>query len=187
MKMYYMEYKLRMINKHLAFFILLFCITCNTLQAQVKERWAVKTCTDGFVIPKTAELITVAEVAKYPLAKVGNDTKRLPGEKVLITVRGKIVRHTLEKDFDIHTEVSDGTSKYSLPCEAVSPNDKMAKTSPYIKEFTDARKVIEQAKLGDEIEITGVAFFDKKHGKITTRTPNYFEIHPITSARIIKP
>jgi len=169
-------------------FVLLYTtlLALSTLNAQTRERWDVKTCTDGFTPPKVAKSITVSEVEKYPLTKVGNATARLPQEKQLITVRGKIVRHTLEQDGDCHTEVNDGTSKYSLPCEAVNPNDKTAKTSPYIKEFTSVRSVINSAKLGDEIEITGVSFQDKKHGKITARTPNYFEIHPILSCRIIK-
>jgi hypothetical protein len=150
------------------------------------NRWSTKTITDGFVIPKVAKSIKIIDLQNLKIIKVGKQTPRLAMEKNLISVTGTVTKHVLEADGDWHTEINDGSTTHSLPCEAVDPNDKIAKTSPYIKDFIAVHEVINSVKVGDKIEITGIEFQDNKHGTVTERIPNFDEIHPITECHKIK-
>ncbi len=150
-----------------------------------QHRWSTKTLTDGFKISGEPRTIKVADLAILPIVPVGTQTHRLEREEQFIKITGKIVKKIKEPDGDIHIEIMDGSSVYSLPCESVSPKDNVAKSSPYIKDFISVREVIESAKIGDTMEVSGLEFQDEKHGKLDKRMFNFLEIHPITSCRII--
>ena len=128
--------------------------------------------------------ITVADLEKLPLIKVGNQTVRLPSEKVLIQMTGKIIRKSLEADGDYHVEISDVSCKDStVATEFVSPADKYAKESPYIENFTKVRAFILGKKVGDRITVTGLEFQDKFHSPSPHRIRNFKEIHPVLFAK----
>lgn len=161
---------------------ILFCITAN---AQIHERWDVKTLTDGFSpVISSATKTTVAKMAKKAKVGVRNNTPRMNFEKKVVRITGTIAKKVHESDGDFHIEVTDGTlGDSTLACESVDPANSAAANSPFVTQFQSVRGVIEGKKVGDKVTLTGVIFQDKKHGKPTKRTGNYLEMHPILVAK----
>lgn len=178
---------------------ILFCLLVITISlasyAQVHERWDVKTLSDGFV-PDTNKVkkITVAKIEPILKVPVRNTQPRLNFEKQVIRITGTIRRVQLEKgtaakpgDMDYHIEVSDGTiGDSTFVCEAVDPENSVAKTSRYISNFIKVRMLAGQLKVGDKVTFTGILFQDKFHSPSKLRTRNFLEMHPILKAGIVK-
>ncbi|MEW6470598.1 MAG: hypothetical protein AB1458_16935 [Bacteroidota bacterium] len=169
--------------------ILPFLLITVAVAAQVRERWSVKTLTDGFK-PDTARIqkVTVKKIQKKKLIKVGDQSPRLKTEKKVVTITGIVKVIKLEKpphgDGDYHIEVTDASMDSTFVCEAVEPADSTAKNSPYLANYLQVRKVVEKLKVGDKVSFTGVLFQDQKHGLPSKlRTRNYIEMHPILKAK----
>ena len=156
--------------------------------AQDRERWPVKTLTDGFK-PDTAhpKKATVKRVQKKKKIKVGDQDARLKTEKKVVTITGTIVDIKRESDGDYHIEVTDNTMDSAFVCETVDPSDADAKKSPYAKQYEKVWAVVTQPvllKKGDKVTFTGVLFQDQKHGLPSKlRTRNYIEMHPVLKAK----
>lgn len=178
------------VRGRMVFSFLTALLLCSSAPAQVvRERWPVKTLTDGFK-PDTNNVqpVTVADIQKKKIIKVGDQDARMETEKQVVRITGTIVVIKEEKgkkgDKDYHIEVTDESMDSTFVCECVSPKDKAAKKSPYIKEYAKVRKVVKKLKVGDKVTFTGVLFQDQKHGKPSKlRTRNYIEMHPILNAK----
>jgi hypothetical protein len=154
-----------------------------------RERWSVKTLTDGYK-PDTmhVQIVSVKDIQKKKLIKVGDQDARIETEKQVVQITGTIKIIKQEKapdgDGDYHIEVTDSTMDSTFVCECVNPKDSKAKKSPYLKNFKAARKVVAKLKVGDKVTFTGVLFQDQKHGTPSKqRTRNFMEMHPILKAK----
>ena len=121
---------------------------------------------------------------------MGDHDARMETEKQVVEITGTIKVIKEEKgakgDRDYHIEVTDESMDSTFVCECVYPKDKVAKKSPYLKNYKAARKVVQKLKVGDKVTFTGVLFQDQKHGKASKqRTRNYIEMHPILKANKI--
>jgi hypothetical protein len=168
---------------------LITALLVSTIGFAQRERWPVKTLTDGYK-PDTNNVlpVTVKDIQKKKLIKVGDQDARIETEKQVVQVTGtiKIIKQEKGKkgDKDYHIEVTDDSMDSTFVCECVNPKDKAAKKSPYAKEFAKARKVVAKLKAGDKVTFTGVLFQDQKHGVPSKqRTRNYIEMHPILKAK----
>jgi hypothetical protein len=165
--------------KQAIFTLLLLAGFCVSGYGQTKERWNIKTLTDGFSPASAPIKKTVADLAILPVTKVGNQTVRLPKEKSLIEISGVITRIAKEADGDLHIEIKGNYKDSTLVCEFVDPLNEMAAESPYLKKFIAARRTILGKKIGDSITVTGVLFQDKFHSPSPHRIRNFLEIHPV--------
>jgi hypothetical protein len=160
-------------------------VACGT------ERWAVKTLSDpdaGLVnlTPKSttiAYLRTLAAPSSLP-------ARRLPPEFQAYRVAARLLAFRFERDGDVHLEVADPGTGGTMIVEF--PNSGCTRGAS-----VSARHRIAQAKLalvtacgtpGDArfttlhgtATITGVLFFDFKHGQRGV-APSAVELHPVTS------
>src|ERR1035437_9765262 len=145
----------------LLMFALLLCINVN---AQIHERWDVKTITDGFSPNlNSVRRITVAHIATMAKVPIRNTQPRLNFERQVIKITGTITRIKLENgaggDNDYHIEISDGSlGDSTLVCESVDPANSITATSLYVSNFKSVRNVVKNKKVGDRVTFTGVVF-----------------------------
>ncbi|MBI4931904.1 MAG: hypothetical protein HY841_14170 [Bacteroidetes bacterium] len=176
------------------FLLLLFFSTAALVLSSVegfaqRERWSVKTLTDGFKPDtNTVTTVTVKDIQKKKLIPVGDQDARMETEKQVVQITGtiKVIKEEKGKkgDGDYHIEVTDASMDSTFVCECVNPKDTKAKKSLYKNNFIKARKVVKTLKVGDKVTFTGVLFQDQKHGKSSPlRTRNFIEMHPILNAK----
>jgi hypothetical protein len=135
------------------------------------ERWTVKTLQDR---PRLLPVrrVTLAYLVSRP-APASLPTTRLPFERHVFRVTAAVTLVRPEADGDLHLVLSDG--KRTMIAE--SPSGGCTK-----KATATRRRQIAQARAGVRVcskaTITGVAFFDFKHGQ-TGVAPNAIELYPI--------
>jgi hypothetical protein len=137
------------------------------------ERWTVKTLQDRprlLGARKTTIHYLVTRPAPHPLP-----TTRLPFERHIYTVIAAVTLVRQEDDSDLHLVLRQGSDH--MIAEAPSPSCD-SKATPYRrKQIKTARNHV---RLCAQARVTGVAFFDFKHGQ-TGVAPNAIELHPILS------
>jgi hypothetical protein len=141
------------------------------------ERWTVKTLQDRprlLRVRATTLQFLVTRPAPHPLP----DT-RLSFERHIYRVTAAVTLVRQEADGDLHLVLRDG----SLHMIAEAPEGGcMAGATVYRrKQMKAARAAV---RLCAKAEITGVAFFDFKHGQ-TGVAPNAIELHPILAFRCL--
>jgi hypothetical protein len=139
--------------------------TCGT------ERWSIKTLKDHpSLLPPQATtvhyLVTRPSPGSLP-------STRLPFELHVYTVTAAVTYMHSEADGDIHIVLTSGADHMI----AESPNSgcTTGASAPRRAQMTAARSSV---KLCARAKVTGVAFFDFKHGQHGV-APNAIELHPI--------
>lgn len=135
------------------------------------ERWTVKTLQDR---PRLLPVqgTTIAYLVSRPLPHPLPDT-RLPFERHVFRVTAAVTLNRAEADGDLHLVLSDGT--HTMIAESPSSSCTTGATAARRTQMTHART---QASLCSKARVTGVAFFDFKHGQ-TGVAPNAIELHPV--------
>lgn len=153
--------------------------TSSSAAACGVERWTVKTLQDR---PRllhnrtTTVQFLVTRPAPHPLP-----TTRLPFERHVYTVVAAVTLVRQEDDSDLHIVLQAGGQH--MIAEAPSPSCD-SKATPYRrKQMKVARN---QVRLCPKARVTGVAFFDFKHGQ-TGVAPNAIELHPILAFHCLTP
>jgi hypothetical protein len=155
------------------------------------ERWPVKTLSDpdaGEVNfhPKTT---TVGALRSKPAPAIGFSTPRISGvETTTYKVRAKLIEYALEDDRDIHLVISSPSNKAkTMIVEFPDPSCPGARDSRKKRAMRHARAALVAAcgapstsfhDLHGKATITGVGFFDVKHGQNGV-APNAIELHPV--------
>jgi hypothetical protein len=141
------------------------------------ERWTVKTLQDRprlLTLRDTtlAYLVTRPRPARLPAT-------RLPFERHIFSVRAAVTLNRAEADSDLHLVLQRG-AKHMI-AEAPSPACTKRATPTRRRQMSQARNA---ARLCSDAVVTGVAFFDFKHGQ-TGVAPNAIELHPILGFRCL--
>ena len=137
------------------------------------------------------ELVTVDHLRALaePKPAVKNTTKRLsPVETTTFTVEAALVAFKLEDDRDVHLIIADPanldhTMIVELPdvaCEGAIASSRRVEIEAARAAFVAAcGEPVESFRLlGGHATITGVGFFDRKHGQ-RGLAPNGIELHPV--------
>jgi hypothetical protein len=159
------------------------------------ERWSVKTLSDGAARrvnfrPKTT---TVQALSKLRSPGVGSGTARIRGvETTTYRVKALLSDMKLEDDRDIHLVILDPESRRSMIVEFPDVRCNGARSSGKRTAMRKARAALTKAcglppsdrfvTLSGKATITGVGFFDLKHGQ-TGVAPNGIELHPVLRFR----
>jgi hypothetical protein len=135
------------------------------------ERWKVKTLQDrprllARQVKTIAQLIARHRPAHLPAT-------RLPFERHVYRVHGSVTKVIPEADSDLHLVFQDGVNH--MIAEAASPTCNSNATSARRVQMKNARVSV---RVCTNAVITGVAFWDFKHGQ-TGVAPNAIELHPI--------
>ena len=141
------------------------------------ERWTVKTLQDRprlLRARKTTVHFLVTRPAPHSLP-----TTRLPFERHIYTVTAAVTLVRQEDDSDIHLVLQEGGQH--MIAEAPSPSCDPKATSYRRKQMATARNHL---RLCAGAVVTGVAFFDFKHGQ-TGVAPNAIELHPVLAFRCL--
>lgn len=141
------------------------------------ERWSVKTLQDRPTL-LSVQTTTIKYLVTRPAPQTLPDT-RLPFERHVYTVTAAVTLVRPEDDGDLHLVLRDGP----LHMIAESPD------ASCISGATPARRTQMRAartaiKLCRRAQVTGVAFFDFKHGQ-TGVAPNAIELHPVLKFRCL--
>jgi hypothetical protein len=107
-------------------------------------------------------------------------SSRLPFERHVYTVTAAVTLVRQEDDSDLHLVLEQGG--YHMIAESPSPTCDLRATTLQHKEMASARKSV---RLCASARVTGVAFFDFKHGQ-TGVAPNAIELHPILAFRCLR-
>jgi hypothetical protein len=141
------------------------------------ERWTVKTLQDRPTLLRsraTTIHFLVTRPAPHPLP-----TTRLPFERHIYTVVATVTLVRQETDSDLHVVLQAGGEH--MIAEAPSPSCDSMATAFRRKQMRVARNHV---RLCARARVTGVAFFDFKHGQ-TGVAPNAIELHPILAFRCL--
>jgi hypothetical protein len=165
-------------------------ITCGV------ERWAVKTLSD----PKAGEVnftpkdTSIGRLRNKPDPHTTSSTPRLDGvEETTYRVKARLVEFKREDDHDIHLVIAVPSSpSKTMIVEFPDTSCNGAKDSAKKGQMGSARSAIvnacgqppspssDFADLKGTATITGVGFFDVKHGTPQTGVaPNNIELHPV--------
>jgi len=139
------------------------------------ERWTVKTLQDRPRLLPVRD-VTITYLVSRP-APGSLPPTRLPFERNLFRVRAAVVLVRPEDDGDFHVVLSDGTR--TMISEAPLPSCTQNALPAYRTQMAQARQ---RVRLCAKAVVTGVAFFDFKHGQ-TGVAPNAIELHPILAFR----
>src|SRR4051812_43922797 len=135
------------------------------------ERWAVKTLQDRPGL-RPARLTTVRFlVTRRPPAHL--PTRRLPFERNVFTVVAAVTGIRAEDDGDLHLLLRSG--RFQMIAEAPQAVCTTKARLRYRSAMALARLLV---RVCAHARITGVAFFDFKHGQ-SGGAPNGIELHPI--------
>jgi hypothetical protein len=141
------------------------------------ERWKVKTLQDRpTLLPlrntTVAYLVSRPRPARLPAT-------RLPFERHIFRVSAAVTLDRAEADSDLHLVLQSGATH--MIAEAPSPACTTRATPARRTQMTQARSAV---RLCSNAVVTGVAFFDFKHGQ-TGVAPNAIELHPILGFRCL--
>jgi hypothetical protein len=106
---------------------------------------------------------------------------RLPFERHIYTVTTAVTLVRLEADGDFHLVLSDGTGTMIAESPEAGCN-----RSAFPARIAQMRTARASVRLCSEARVTGVAFFDFKHGQ-TGVAPNAIELHPVLAFRCLVP
>lgn len=150
-----------------------------------KERATVKHTVDAAAksIKTTPQSTTVDKLValSVPSALSGPNTPRLPEESKVYRVTGTLTLVKHESDGDSHMVLQSSTGK-TMILESIPAS--CAIGSPFITQITAVRKAVDSIEfnLPKKVTVTGVAFFDFKHGQ-TGVADNAIELHPLLSIK----
>jgi hypothetical protein len=175
--------------------ILIFVVLISLMAMGQKcgvERWAVKTMTDsdaGKVNTRSIVDTTVKTLSSFkaPLKKdwTAAKRKRFPEELKVYRVKASLVCYKLESDSDFHIVIADlDDSKVTMIVEIPSPACMKDSRILPLRESLETKygmagKGCRLVPGGVVVTVTGVGFFDFKHGQ-TGVADNGFELHPVT-------
>jgi hypothetical protein len=143
------------------------------------ERWTVKTLQDRpRLLP--AKRVTLAYLVSRP-APASLPRTRLPFERHIFRVTAAVTLVRGEDDGDLHVILSDG--RRTMITESPSPSCTKSATPARRRQMAQARAAV---RVCAKATITGVAFFDFKHGQ-TGVAPNAIELHPILAFACASP
>jgi hypothetical protein len=144
------------------------------------ERWTVKTLQDRpmLLAPKAT---TIAFLTSRP-APASLPNARLPFERHIYTVTAAVTLVRAESDGDFHLVLTDRSSR-TMIAESPEAGCNSGATPARIKQMQTARAAV---RLCTKARVTGVAFFDFKHGQ-TGVAPNAIELHPVLAFRCLVP
>lgn len=136
------------------------------------ERWSIKTLKDRPVLlprrPATvAQLVALTRPNPFP------PPARLPFERQIYTVVASVTLDRTEVDLDHHLVVSAGGK--TMIAETPSPVCTVGATAYRRKQVKNAQAA---ARICSKARVTGVAFFDYKHGQ-TGVALNAVELQPV--------
>jgi hypothetical protein len=143
----------------------------STLAVCGVERWTVKTLKDRPTLLPT-KLVTIRYLTTRSAPGDLPDS-RLPFERHVFSVLATVTLIRPEDDGDLHVIVQDGAAH--MITEAPSTSCTVGATPPMRRLMAAARSHL---RLCSRAKVTGVAFFDFKHGQ-TGVAPNAIELHPI--------
>ena len=106
---------------------------------------------------------------------------RLPFERHVFRVLAAVTLERPEADGDLHFVFSDGAR--TMIAESPSPSWISGATPTRRRQMARARR---RVQLCAKTRVTGVAFFDFKHGQ-TGVAPNAIELHPVLAFRCLQP
>ncbi len=156
------------------------------------ERWIVKALADedSARVDFTPEKATVADLLKLvrpTSSKLPIDGRYEPTELKTYTVDAVLAGFKLEDDKDFHLVMADpANAKRTFIAEIPNPAcSRVCQSSQLAKMKAVREKFVEKfgpggayKKVNVPVTITGVAFFDFRHGQ-TGVAPNAFELHPV--------
>ena len=169
---------------------LLIDTTCTALACGT-ERWPVKTGTDDDaasvdLTPQDASVASLIQIQPPQHPKSRDSTRFAPTELHVFSVQGTVTLVRLEEDQDYHIVLNDGQRAMIVE----SSNPSCATGSVFEQQLAAVRDKLDQqlggpllhisekVKPGWNVTVTGVAFFDVKHGQ-TGVAPNAIELHPL--------
>jgi Protein of unknown function (DUF3761) len=141
------------------------------------ERWTVKTLQHRPQLLPTRS-VTLRYLVTRP-APSYLPSSRLPFERHIFAVIAAVVLIRQEAVSDFHLVLS--ASGRTMIAESPAANCDPGAAPFYRREMTDARA---RVRVCARARITGVAFFDFKHGQ-TDVAPNAIELHPILAFRCL--
>ena len=144
------------------------------------ERWDIKTLKDRPLLLR-AKPTTVAFLTSLPRPKPFPPPARLPLERQIYTVVAWVTLDRTEVDLDHHLVLRAGGK--TMIAETPSPVCTVGATAYRRKQMKNARAA---ARICSKAHVTGVAFFDYKHGQ-TGVAPNAIELHPILEFACLSP
>jgi hypothetical protein len=157
------------------------------------ERWPVKTLSDDRAgqVDFTPRATTVDSLRNLPDPKPaikGNEKRQDGTEKQTFTVQATLLSFKREDDEDIHLVIADPSDRtHTMIVEFPDVDCSGAISSAKKAEMEAARAAFVAAcgeptasfrELTGTATVTGVAFFDKKHGQ-NGLAPNGIELHPV--------
>ena len=157
------------------------------------ERWPVKTMSDADAgrvdLTPVADSVDALRALPAP-PRLPESSRIAPTELTTFTVQVRLIEFKMEADSDVHLVVSaPGDSTHTMIVEfpdAAACSGADVSTERADMESARAALIAAQGepsstrfkKLSGEALITGVAFFDFKHGQ-TGVAPNAIELHPV--------
>jgi hypothetical protein len=160
------------------------------------ERWAVKTLSDPSAgqVNFTPQDTSIGRLRSKPDPHTTSSTPRLDGvEKTTYRVKARLLEFKREDDHDIHLVISVPSARSkTMIVEFPDTSCNGANASTKKAQMGSARSAViaacgqppspssDFAHLSGTATITGVGFFDVKHGTPQTGVaPNNIELHPV--------
>jgi len=140
------------------------------------ERWTVKTLQDRPRLLPVKDT-TIAFLVSRPAPRRLPDT-RLPFERHVYRVHAAVTLVREADDFDLSLVLQDAKRRH-MTADAPLPACAPGATAYRRKQMAKARAAVRRCSKG---VVTGVAFFDFKHGQ-TGVAPNAIELHPVLAFR----
>lgn len=179
-------------KSYLVLICLLLCSNIAVGQSECEgvERWSVKTLSDvdtQLVRFDSVATTTVAELARLPKLKTGHNTPRLPEEREVYMVTGRLLHYKREPDRDLHLVLKDLSSDSTIVLEVPDPACPEAASTSRASAYAAIIQWIKDSvgnpttKFKDTdklVRVTGVRFGDFWHGQ-RGMAHNCLELHPI--------
>ncbi len=119
-----------------------------------------------------------------PRSAYAYDRRVRPVELQTFRVPAVVVRIKLEQDSDLHLILADPDDR-RLRMIAEVPHPDCAIGSGHEEQYRRVRQALRAIPAGAQIELVGVAFFDRAHGQAGA-APNQIELHPILDVKAVK-
>ncbi|MCL4212699.1 MAG: hypothetical protein KJZ74_02175 [Gemmatimonadales bacterium] len=144
-------------------------------------RWPVKVLIDDDTarVDHTPRLTTVGALLMLPRPEETRPRRaRLPLERWTFRVRAVLLEtRPSQDDGDLHLILGDPVDT-RLMMVAEIPDSVCALDSRFASDYAEARRVVHRIPIGEEIDVTGVAFWDSDHGQ-RGMAENGIELHPV--------
>jgi|GEM_PF-3863978 len=164
-----------------------------------KERWAVKTLSDGAAhdVDMTPRTTTVSQLVAQAAPTVGSNERVPPLETQVYTVQATLLGYRQETDHDFHIVIADqsnaaDTMIVEIPdpactgvCSSLARDQITAARSTFATAFAASPPKSQYVSLVQPVTITvtGVPMFDFKHGQVGLAR-NCIELHPVLQITI---